>query len=115
MSGNVHTIEDQLGQFCSDIYPEMVHIEEQGYSVHEQDLFMEQGIVCGMLGYYEYLDEERLLKILSWKTPQGCYGFRTKREADEMLGDDEEEQGARIAAKRIADPVSWSQDQSHTQ
>ena len=35
---------------------------------------MEQSVVCGLLGYYEFLTPRRLSNIIHWQRSTGCYG-----------------------------------------
>jgi len=57
------------------MYPQMVEKEQMNsYSQYNRDLYMEQAMVCGSMGYYEFLSAKRLEKILNWQKSSGCYG-----------------------------------------
>ena len=51
------------------------------------DLLMEQSVVCGLLGYYQFLTPQRLKNVLLWQRDSGCFGNIDKRsEADAEEG-----------------------------
>ena len=35
---------------------------------------MEQSVVCGLLGYYEFLSPTRMENVIKWQRASGCYG-----------------------------------------
>ena len=49
------------------------------------DLFMEQGAVCGLLGYHEFLSVKRLRDVIKWQLPSGCYGDVVAREPEQTF------------------------------
>ncbi|EDO27725.1 predicted protein [Nematostella vectensis] len=55
------------------MYPQMVEFEKHPNS-DGRDLYMEQAMVCGMMGYSRFLSKNRLKNILSWQNAKGCYG-----------------------------------------
>lgn len=70
-------LEEVYNRICSAMYPEMTAIEEKrtlDQSYYQRDLFMEQAMVCGSMGYGDFLSTERLRKILSWQRSDGCFG-----------------------------------------
>ncbi|CAF0776339.1 unnamed protein product [Didymodactylos carnosus] len=60
-------IEDK---FCSNIYRDAVTNKKQG---RNQDLFLEQILLCSILGYEDFLKIEWLNDILQWQQPTGCF------------------------------------------
>ena len=69
---NLRNVYDRI---CASMYPQMVEIEKKMRdSQYERDLYMEQAMVCGSMGYYEFLSANRLEKILKWQKRSGCYG-----------------------------------------
>ena len=40
----------------------------------DADLMMEQSVVCGLLGYYEFLSPTRMENLIKWQRESGCYG-----------------------------------------
>ena len=57
------------------MFEENVKIEERNFSNLDQDLFMENVLFCGYLGFVEFLKNSLWNKsILNWQTQQsGCY------------------------------------------
>lgn len=87
-------LEEVYNRICSIMYPEMTGIEQKrtlDQSYYQRDLYMEQAMVCGSMGYGDFLSTERLRKILSWQRNDGCFGEKRDvvRQDD---NDDETEQ-----------------------
>lgn len=73
-------LEGIYNRICSDMYPEMLAIEQKrtlDENNYHRDLFMEQAMVCSSMGYGDFLSAERLKKILSWQRGDGCFGQMT--------------------------------------
>ena len=90
-------LEEVYNRICSMMYPEMAAIEQKrtlDHSYYQRDLFMEQGMVCGSMGYGDFLSNERLRKILSWQRNDGCFGEKREvvHQDDNDDNDDETEQ-----------------------
>ena len=69
------SLEKLYDKICSNIYTQLRLVER----VHpikriDADLMMEQSVVCGILGYYEFLTPQRLSNVLQWQRSSGCYG-----------------------------------------
>lgn len=62
-------------RICSNIYNQLLFIEKihPVKQIHV-DLMMEQSVVCGLLGYYEFLTPQRLESVLQWQRTSGCFG-----------------------------------------
>ena len=61
---------------CSNMYPQMVILEKiKKKKLVQIDLTFEQALVCGLLGYEDFLSETRLRRILRYQFPSGCYGY----------------------------------------
>lgn len=83
-------LEEIYNRICSDMYPEMTATEQKltlDQSTYQKDLYMEQAMVCGSLGYGDFLSTERLKRILSWQRDDGCFG----RKKDSYQDDDDDE------------------------
>lgn len=64
-------------RICASMYPQMVKFEKthrKNAPEYERDLYMEQAMVCGSMGYYEFLSVKRLNMILQWQRKNGCFG-----------------------------------------
>ena len=69
---NVHTF---LEGKCGQILVEMNQLEENVVVNGDTDLFMEQGLVCSILGYEDFLDRTILENIFLWQDKElGCFG-----------------------------------------
>lgn len=92
-SGIKGGVEEVYNRICSVMYPEMTAIEQKrtlDQSFYQKDLYMEQAMVCGSMGYGDFLSTERLRKILSWQRNDGCFGNVVRQ--DDNDDDDETEQ-----------------------
>lgn len=70
-------VQGTIENCCVRVMNEMLAMEEDGVSEDQQDLYMEQGFVCAMHGYEEFLSLKRLVNILSWQEISGCFGNRS--------------------------------------
>ncbi|XP_077980426.1 UPF0764 protein C16orf89 homolog [Glandiceps talaboti] len=59
--------------FCTNMLNEAIEFANAGYPSKGQDLFMEQGLLCGLDGYREFFRSEWLQSILTWQDPTGCF------------------------------------------
>jgi len=70
-------LEQIYHRICSDMYPQMAAIEHKrtlDQDSYDRDLYMEQAMVCGSIGYRDFLSSERLRRILTWQRKDGCFG-----------------------------------------
>ncbi|KAI8512446.1 hypothetical protein Bbelb_090850 [Branchiostoma belcheri] len=70
---------------CSSILSQAEFLAGNGPPQPEQDLFMEQAVVCGMLGYTNFLRPDWLQKVMTWQRPEGCFGKEIKEEEEDEL------------------------------
>ncbi|XP_022798729.1 UPF0764 protein C16orf89-like [Stylophora pistillata] len=104
-------LEGIYNRICSNMYPEMLAIEQKRTlekNNYHRDLFMEQAMVCGSMGYGDFLSAEWLKKILSWQRQDGCFG-QMKRDLDE----DETEQFSEGELNKQANRQSNSEGYTH--
>lgn len=71
-------IEDR----CVKIMSEMIGLEHPKVETRDRDLYIEQGLVCALHGYEEFLSLKRLADILSWQRGVGCYGYSNEDDDD---------------------------------
>lgn len=75
-------LEQIYNRICSDMYPQMIALERKGGSKqldsYDRDLYMEQAMVCGSIGYHDFLSSERLRNILTWQRKDGCFGEKNQ-------------------------------------
>ena len=70
-------LEEVYNRICSDMYPQMTAVEQKrtlDQDSYDRDLYMEQGMVCGSIGYRDFLTSKRLRRVLSWQRKDGCFG-----------------------------------------
>ncbi|CAH1272613.1 C16orf89 [Branchiostoma lanceolatum] len=73
-------------RLCSSILSQAEFLARNGPPQPEQDLFMEQAVVCGMLGYTNFLRPDWLQKVMTWQRPGGCFGKEDpEEEKDELV------------------------------
>ena len=98
-------LEEVYNRICSLMYPEMTATERKrtlDQSYYERDLYMEQAMVCGSMGYGDFMSTERLRKILSWQRNDGCFGEKrdvvhqddNDDETEQLLETDADDLGA---------------------
>lgn len=64
-----------LEKKCEQIFHEMKALEPNVVSNGNTDLFLEQGLVCGILGFKDFLSRETLRNIINWQDrDHGCFG-----------------------------------------
>ncbi|XP_042233639.1 UPF0764 protein C16orf89 homolog isoform X1 [Homarus americanus] len=63
-----------LSQLCAAVLFEAVTISEADFPTNRRDLFMEQGALCGILGYRDFFRKDWLARVLSWQRDSGCFG-----------------------------------------
>ena len=84
-------LEEFYNRICSDMYPQMTAVEEKrtlDRYAYKRDLYMEQAMVCGSIGYRDFLSSKRLRRILTWQRKDGCFG--TKKQTSQSDSNDEE-------------------------
>ncbi|KAH3869361.1 UPF0764 protein C16orf89 homolog [Dreissena polymorpha] len=65
---------DLVNQFCAATFIEAKEIEREGFTGWKSDLFMEQAVLCGLVGYRWFFSEDWLQRIFSWQDPDtGCF------------------------------------------
>ena len=75
---NVLNVDNFLEQKCQQILVEMNALKENVVANGDTDLFLEQGLVCGILGYEEFLHFDILENIFLWQDKEyGCFGTET--------------------------------------
>ena len=72
---NILNVDKFLERKCGQILVEMNQLKENVVINGDTDLFMEQGLVCSILGYEDFLDRTILENILLWQDKEyGCFG-----------------------------------------
>ncbi|XP_046844706.1 UPF0764 protein C16orf89 homolog [Xenia sp. Carnegie-2017] len=59
---------------CARVMSELLRLERLEIPVGSRDLYIEQGVVCGMHGFAEFMTFKRLYNVLSWQRKYGCFG-----------------------------------------
>ncbi|XP_072167859.1 UPF0764 protein C16orf89 homolog [Diadema setosum] len=67
------TMASLTARLCSDIYEESSLIARRGFPSDTRDIFIEQGVLCGMLGYSDFFNLDWLGVVLSWERGDGCF------------------------------------------
>ncbi|CAL4076465.1 unnamed protein product, partial [Meganyctiphanes norvegica] len=67
-------LEDIVKGLCDNVLREAQAIADAKYPEMRRDLFMEQGALCGMVGYVDFFPRSWLHHVLSWQRESGCYG-----------------------------------------
>ncbi|KAL9954060.1 hypothetical protein ACROYT_G041551 [Oculina patagonica] len=105
-------IENIFESLCASIYKQVkrkeliLRIQRTSRDTGDQDLYMEQCYVCGILGYQKFLSLDRLSVILDWQLPLGCYGSNEylqdeDREKEDSVKDGEDWDFSELADKRL--------------
>ena len=82
------SLEKVHDKICSNIYTQLLLVEQvRPFKRIDADLMMEQSVVCGLLGYFEFLTPHRLAIIKRWQRPKGCHGeIENEEELDRKQG-----------------------------
>ena len=82
------SLEKVHDKICSNIYTQLLLVEQVRPFKHiDADLMMKQNVVCGLLGYFEFLTPHRLAIIKRRQRPKGCYGeIESEEELDRKQG-----------------------------
>ena len=72
---NNHGVRDFFRELCENILQSADKLwHNRNLLQIEQDLFMEQTLVCSLAGYEDFLNERYLDMILEWQIDTGCFG-----------------------------------------
>lgn len=72
---DISNVDQFLEKKCKQIFVEMSALKENVLANGDTDLFMEQDLVCGVLGYEDFLDRTILENIFLWQDKEhGCFG-----------------------------------------
>ncbi|CAL1686183.1 unnamed protein product [Lasius platythorax] len=70
--------------FCARIFQNLVNLEAWNFPSTGKDLMIEQILLCGMEGYYEFLDKRYEDLILNWPHQSGCFNLQGFPEEHKM-------------------------------
>ncbi|XP_071093858.1 UPF0764 protein C16orf89 homolog [Haliotis cracherodii] len=80
-SAGIREIEDR---FCKRIYKEARTLAKTGsVMIGSQDLFLEQSVLCGALGYENFFKPSYIDMVLKMQAPEGC--FKMGFESDSVI------------------------------
>ena len=90
------SLEKVHDKICSNIYTQLLLVEQvRPFKRIDADLMMKQNVVCGLLGYFEFLTPHRLAIIKRRQRPKGCYGeIESEEELDRKTGLEDNEKTA---------------------
>lgn len=71
--GKAVSIQHLKKVYCTNMMKINLEIEDEDFPLHRRDLFMENIMLCGMIGYSDFIKTQWLEAILSWQNPTGCY------------------------------------------
>ncbi|XP_074649172.1 UPF0764 protein C16orf89 homolog [Tubulanus polymorphus] len=89
------SLSELYSRFCSNMFEEATEIAENDFTDLQQDLFMEQIALCGIVGFKDFAKTEWLKRILSWQRPSGCYSSRDYNKIPKNSKDDDLETNSR--------------------
>ncbi|CAH1273020.1 C16orf89 [Branchiostoma lanceolatum] len=72
--------------YCANILREARKIAGDGFLESGQDLFIEQALLCGLIGYRDFFRSSWLSAILKWQSPSGCFGHFTTPSPERIAG-----------------------------
>ncbi|XP_038676807.1 UPF0764 protein C16orf89 homolog [Scyliorhinus canicula] len=73
-SKSFHIIEDYKKIFCSNMMQRNLEIENNDFPYFQQDLFLENVMLCGHVGFSDFYKARWLEYILVWQQSTGCFG-----------------------------------------
>lgn len=78
---DVDVLRKQERTFCRNILGELRGEYQENYKnvdVMKQDLFLEQTLLCGVLGFEDFFTDDFIKMVLSWQYPSGCFSMSPK-------------------------------------
>lgn len=72
---NTISLSSLIPVYCARIFKEFINIEAWNFPNVARDLMLEQVVLCGMEGYYEFVDKHYEDTILSWPHWSGCFAL----------------------------------------
>jgi hypothetical protein len=69
--------EELLDRLCTKTYAEAEFLAAKGFPPRFHDLFAEQVMLCGLVGFQNFARTDWLREIMSWQKQGtvGCYGY----------------------------------------
>ncbi|XP_050700722.1 UPF0764 protein C16orf89 homolog isoform X2 [Eriocheir sinensis] len=95
-------VSDILARMCSAVLAEAREISKTGFPDLHRDLFMEQGALCGMLGYHAFFPEAWVRRVLSWQRREGCFGDATLLPTDNRVVPQQDPAHRRVRRAELA-------------
>ncbi|XP_012063458.1 PREDICTED: UPF0764 protein C16orf89 homolog [Atta cephalotes] len=68
------SLSSLVSTYCTRIFQNLINLEAWNFPNVTRDLMLEQVVLCGMEGYYEFVDKHYEDIILSWSHWSGCFG-----------------------------------------
>ena len=76
---NNHGVQSFLRELCENILQSADELwHNRNLLEIEQDLFLEQTLVCSLAGYEDFLNKRYLDMILRWQIDTGCFGTQVR-------------------------------------
>ncbi|XP_059146285.1 UPF0764 protein C16orf89 homolog [Physella acuta] len=73
---NGTTVREFQKKLCGSIYSEALEEVVNGYVPElKQDLFLEQSVLCGVLGFKEFFKPDWIRMTVGWQNYRGCWGL----------------------------------------
>jgi len=88
-------ISDIEARHCGSIYNEALDETKDGdVKVMHQDLFLEQVLLCGAVGFENFLRSDWMKMVLSWQRPSGCFTINDEKliEIERLMQEEKEEE-----------------------
>lgn len=83
---DILSVDEFLEEKCEQILEEMTEQTKYVMTNGHTDLFMEQGLVCGILGFENFLDISILKSIFHWQDAEnGCFGKENSHNKVKLL------------------------------
>lgn len=84
---NGQTLRSIHKNFCNKIYEESKHLSESGNVLsYRKDLFLEQTVLCGVLGFEDFMRPDWIKMVLSWPDKRlGCFRSNIYNTLNEMI------------------------------
>ncbi|XP_069760983.1 UPF0764 protein C16orf89 homolog [Narcine bancroftii] len=67
------SLQQRKKVYCTNMMHRNLEIEEEGFPIYLRDLFLENILLCGMIGYSDFYKARWLKAILPWQHSSGCY------------------------------------------
>ncbi|XP_053375176.1 UPF0764 protein C16orf89 homolog isoform X2 [Mercenaria mercenaria] len=103
-----HKLRSIQKDFCDKIYEESKHLSREGdVRQHRKDLFLEQTVLCGPLGFEDFMRPDWIKMVLSWPDKRlGCFRSNLYKTLTSIINSEKEKENSKEGETKSKQPES---------